>query len=341
MNEIKGKVLTVKGPVEPSVLGRVMMHEHLHSDLFDYEKNELVSKEKPISEERRQLLLNEAIPFLKKCNDYGCYAFVDATMPPWRAWPTFYQEASDKANMHIILCTGFYREMELNTYFVKRPEDQIWGFVRESSVEELEELCVKEITQGIYNTEVRAGAIKLGTSQPKMTKNEKKTFIAGAGAQKKTGVTITTHCTQLGAETSQLIMLEKEGVDLNRVIIGHTAGHLADKNFRKVCIEWMRQGANFLPSNLGVTENNLENYRPLVEAIHEVFDAGLGDKITFGLDWAFCSESEPFSACKFMPPPPYVHMFTNTLPGFRKLGLTPEEEETIMLKNPQRLLPVR
>jgi predicted metal-dependent phosphotriesterase family hydrolase len=305
----KGKVVTARGPVEPSALGRVMMHEHLHSDCYDWEKQDLVTEEKPISKERRELLMREAVPYLKKCNDHGCFAYVEVTPAPWRAWPTFYAEASKEANMHIVLCTGFYREVEDGAYWVKKPEDRIWSFVRNSSVEKLAEFCTREILDGIHGTEVHAGAIKLGSSQPEMTRAEEKAFRAGARAQKATGVHITTHCTQIGAETSQLKVLDDEGVDLNRVVIGHTARHLMDPRCRKVCIDWMRRGANFLPTNLNVSKDP-ERWRPLVEAIHEVFDAGFGDKITFGLDWAFVSESEPFAACTFMPPPPYLYMFS-------------------------------
>ena len=60
----------------------------------------------------------------------------------------------------------------------------------------------------------------------------------------------------------------------------------------------------------------------------------------FGLDCAFTSESGPFQYA-IIPPPPFLYMFTHTLPAFRELGLTEEEEETIMAKNPRRILPVR
>jgi len=343
----KGKVITACGPVEPKTLGRVMMHEHLHSDSFDYDKNELVSEEKPITPERRALLMNEAVPYLKKCNEYGCHAFVDTTMPPWRAWPTFYPEASRAANMQIILCTGFYREIEVGTYWAKTPELAVWPYVRKSSVEELRDMCIREIVEGIHGTPVHAGAIKLGSSQPKMTEAEEKTFRAGARAQKATGVHITTHCTVVGAINSQLKVFEDEGVDLTRVVIGHTAWALCKPDGRKICVDWMKRGANFLPTNMGIGQDGGENWRPLIEAIHEVFNAGLGDRIAgFGLDWAFCSgegqtKDGRFGPCTFVPPPPFVHMFTHTLPAFRKMGLTAAEEETIMLRNPQRIIPVQ
>ncbi len=103
----------------------------------------------------------------------------------------------------------------------------------------------------------------------------------------------------------------------------------------------MRRGANFLPTNLGVPEDlDAPRFRPLVEAIHEVFEAGLGAHLVLGLDWAFVSESGRFAACTFVPPPPYLHMFTHTLPALRRLGLTAAEEDAMMLTNPQRILPV-
>jgi phosphotriesterase-related protein len=335
----KGKVLTVRGPVDPLDLGRVLMHEHLHCDIYDWEKMELITEEKPITAQRCGLLFREAVPLLEKCADYGCHAFVDATPSPWRAWPTFYVEASKAANIHIILCTGFYREVEVGTYWVKTQEDAIWSFVKKASVEELADFCIKEILEGVHGTKVHAGAIKLASSQPKMTEAEEKIFVAGAQAQKQTGVHITTHCTKVGAETSQLQLLLDEGVDLNRVIVGHTSWHLMNDESRKVCIEWMERGANFLPTNLAITEDH--DWRPLIEAIHGIFDIGLGDKILFGLDHGYVSESRPFSVVSFMPPPPFVYIFTHVLPAFRKLGLTEEEEETIMIRNPQRILPIK
>jgi phosphotriesterase-related protein len=336
-------VMTVRGPVEPEALGAVMMHEHLHANTYDWE-NERIPEESPISPECRDLLMGEAVPHLAKCREHGCYCYVDATFAPGRAWPTFYVEVSEAADMHIVLCTGFYREVELGTYWVKEPEDAIWPFVRESSVEELAEFCIGEITEGIHGTDVRAGAIKLGTSASEMTETEKKAFRAGARAQKATGVHVTTHCTRKGAETSQLGILDEEGVDLSRVVIGHTAGHLIDPERREICLEWMARGANFLPTNLGVRDDDPkgERWRPLVEAIHDVFDRGLGDRIVLGLDCSFSASHGPGPLrYRNVPPPPFLHMFTHTLPAFRGLGLTAEEEEAMMVRNPQRILPVQ
>jgi len=340
-DHMNGKVTTARGPVEPAELGAVMMHEHLHCDIYDWDEGKLITEERAITPERREFLMTEAVPYLADCTGHGCFALLDATPAPWRAWPTFYREISEATGMHIVLCTGYYREVELGTYWVKGPEDAIWPFVRDASIEELTEFCTREIREGIRGTDVRAGAIKLGSSQPELTEAEEKAFRAGARAQRATGVHLTTHCTKIGAETTQLRLFDDEAVDLQRVVIGHTAAHLMDLECRKVCLEWMRRGANFLPTNMRMDgEAGAEAWRPLVEAIHEVFAAGLGDHLVLGLDCAFASEGGEFKYC-IIPPPPYLYMFMHTLPALRELGLTVEEEEDIMVRNPQRILPVQ
>ena len=334
----KGKAITVRGPVEPSALGRVCMHEHLHSDIFDWQQKKLITVEHQ-DEERRRYLLADAVPHLARCREFGGGAILDATMPPWRAWPTTYVDVSALAQVHIIMSTGFYRQVEMGTYWVKTERDSIWPFVLDAPVEELADYCIRELTEGILGTGIRAGAVKLGTSAPQMTPAEEKTFRAGARAQRATGVHITTHCTKLGAESTQLALLDREGVDLSRVVIGHTGWHLMDAATRKAGLDWMRRGANFLPTNLDVRKP--ERWQALVNAIHEVFDAGLGAHLVLGLDSGYCSESGPFAPVTFMPPPPFAYMFLEVLPAFRKLGMTAAEEDQMMRANPQRIIPVQ
>ncbi len=340
MKPLIGKALAVTGPVEPSALGTVMMHEHLHSDNYDWVKDAPIDEETPTSPARRQFLLDDAVPLLREARErHGLGAYCDVTMPPWRAWPDVYTDVSRASGVAIILATGYYREIELGQYWAKTPDRQIWSFVHNSSVEQLAGMCVREITEGIHGTGIRAGLIKLGTSQPEMTEAEIKTFRAGARAQRETGVHITTHCTKGGSESSQLTLLEKEGVDLRRVVIGHMGWLLTYPEGRKLMLDWMKRGANFLPTNLDVTKP--EDWCSFVEGIHGVFDAGHGDKLVLGLDHGYCAESGKFERVQFMPQPPWLYMFDHVLPAFRKLGLTADEEDWIMRRNPQRIVPVQ
>ena len=42
-----GKVVTVRGEVEPEALGAVLMHEHLHADMYDWAAGRFIAEERP------------------------------------------------------------------------------------------------------------------------------------------------------------------------------------------------------------------------------------------------------------------------------------------------------
>ena len=327
----EGKVMTVRGPINPDALGAVLMHKHLYSDTRTW-------VEKPITSERMELLMGYAVPNLKRLNEYGCHSYCDCTMPPWRAWPDVYSKVSEAADIHIILATGFYREMEIGSYWIKTEEDAIWPWVCEANLEELAEMCIREFEEGIHGTSVRPGCLKLGTSSKGITPTELKTFRAVAMAHKATGLFITTHCTHPGAHLVQLNVLEAEGVNPNQVVIGHSASHIVNEN--ETVRDCMQRGATFLPTNLRM-DSNWEFLEELVKAIRQLFEDGFGDKLVLGLDWAFENEQGVFVPCSFMPPPPYVYMFTHVLPRFRKLGLEEEAINQMLVENPKRILPVK
>ena len=327
----KGKVITARGEVDPAALGAVLMHEHLHASCRDWDEG-------PTLPDRVELLMGYAVPNLKLMHEHGCHAMVDATPMAWRAWPDTYVQIAEAADLHIVLSTGFYREMEVGSYWIKDASQAIWPVVREAGVEELAEMCVREITEGLHGSGVRAGVIKLGSSGAELTDAERKAFRAGAAAQRETGVSITTHCTAAGAHISQLSLLTDEGVDPSRIVIGHTAGHVVREN--DTVREWARRGATFLPTNLRM-DDNWEFWGDFVNAVRGLFDDGLGERLVLGLDWAFETEQGPFVGCTFMPPPPYRYMFTHALPRLRKLGLEESQITQMMVTNPARILPVQ
>ena len=329
-NPSEGKVITVRGEVEPEALGAVLMHEHLHSACRDFDEG-------PTRPEWVELLMGYAVPNLRKLHESGCHAMVDPTPIAWRAWPDTYVQIAEAADLHIILATGFYREMPVGTYWVEDASQAIWPAVREKSVEELAEMCVREITDGLHGSDVHTGVIKLGSSSADLTDAEGKAFRAGAAAQQATGVSITTHCEGAGTHVTQLAALTDAGVDPARVVIGHTQGHIVNET--DTVREWMKRGATFLPTNLRM-DGDWEFWADLVPVIRRLFDDGLGEHIVLGLDWAFETEQGPFVGCTFMPPPPYRYMFTHTLPRFRKLGLEESQIEQMMVANPARILPV-
>ena len=327
----RGKVITARGEVGPAALGAVLGHEHLYMSCRDWDEG-------ATPPERVRLLMDYGVPNLQLLHESGCHTLVDATPMAWRAWPDTYVQIAEAADLHIIISTGFYREMEVGRYWIEDESQGIWPRVREATVDELAELCINEITSGIHGTAVRAGVIKLGSSGAVLTEAEAKAFRAGAIAQQATGAAITTHCTAPGAHVTQLDTLTGAGVDPARIMIGHTGPHIVRET--DSVREWMKRGATFMPTNLRM-DDSWEFWADLVRAIGELFDEGLGEHLMLGLDWEFDCEQGPFVASSFMPPPPFRYMFTHTLPRFRKLGLADAAIEQMMVTNPARVLPVQ
>ena len=131
--------------------------------------------------------------------------------------------------------------------------------------------------EGVANSDVRPGIIKLASSSNELTTGEVKAFRACAKAQWRMGLAITTHVQGLGAAESQLDLLEAAGAEASRVILGHTAPYVVE-------IPWvarglMNRGASFLLTNLR-TDGPSESTKRLVAEIRRLFDDGFGDRLT-------------------------------------------------------------
>ncbi len=169
-------VQTVTGPIPLDRLGRTLMHEHLFIAFPGAEFD-------PTAKFDRAGFIAEAVRRLVQLrNEHGVRSFVDPCPIELGRDVTVMKEISEKSGMHIICTTGFYfEEMGLPVYW------------RTRTVEEIAELYIREISHGIGETGIKAGAIKVATGAPRVTELEKKFLAAACIAQKATGVPIITH----------------------------------------------------------------------------------------------------------------------------------------------------
>lgn len=125
--------------------------------------------------------------------------------------PEALREVAQATGVHIVASTGYYRDPYLDR-----------GWFDRHSVDEIANVLVRDITDGIDGTDVRAGIIgEIGAHKWYISAAEERSFRAAARAHKQTGVTISTHATPWPTGLLQLDVLESEGVDPNRVVIGH------------------------------------------------------------------------------------------------------------------------
>ncbi|MDA0351785.1 MAG: phosphotriesterase-related protein [Chloroflexi bacterium] len=194
-------IQTATGPIDSDDLGFTLTHEHVvvgsppvrqqFPDLFD-----------------REAILAIAVPNLIAAREAGVRTIVDLTPITLGRDAGLIRDAAQRSGVQIIVATGLY-------YF----PDLYFAF---ASIEHLTALFVRDINDGIGDTGVRAGVIKCAT-QPDMNPFNEKVLRASAQAHRQTGVPIGTH-TFVANRTGldQTRVFHEEGVDLGRVIIGHS-----------------------------------------------------------------------------------------------------------------------
>jgi len=127
-------VNTVLGPIEPSAMGTTLMHEHV-----------CMASEGMLLDSRLRIdraeHLATAIARLAAAREVGIRTIVDATPIDLNRDAQFIKEAAEGAGLNIICSTGIYTESDGQPAYFKR-----------MSAQELSDLFVHEITEGIGTT---------------------------------------------------------------------------------------------------------------------------------------------------------------------------------------------
>jgi phosphotriesterase-related protein len=89
------------------------------------------------------------------------------------------------------------------------------------SIDELAAIFVRELTRGVDGTGIRAGFIKIATTEDGATESETFVHKAAGIAAKEVGCTIALHSPHFAATKGVVKVLEEEGVSLDRFVWGH------------------------------------------------------------------------------------------------------------------------
>jgi predicted metal-dependent phosphotriesterase family hydrolase len=197
-------VQTVLGLIEPGELGWTLPHEHTAIALWHVANRwdywELRRDEAVIIEE------------LGRFAAAGGSAIVDLTLPGVGRDPLWLAGLARATGLHVVMGSGWYRD----AYY---PAEAL---IDRRAVDDLADEIVREATEGVGDTGIRAGIIgEIGTDKPWLSAREERVHRAAARAARRTGLSITTHAVQSTVGLDQLTVFEEEGADLSRVVIGH------------------------------------------------------------------------------------------------------------------------
>lgn len=250
------------GPVAPDTLGITMPHEHTFLDVMrEYRGDGLVQDAALIAADLREYA------------SLGGRTIVDVTSRGLRPQPGRLPALARDTGVTIIAGTGFYRHPFL---------DEEW-FDRHST-DEVADLLIRDIRDGIDDTGVRAGIIGEIGCDRHLTPAEERSFRAAARAHLATGLTITTHAGRWPVGIPQLRLLRSEGVDPGRVIIGH-CDMVLDQDYHRAIAE---AGAWVQFDTIQAEPDHVLDRT--VAAISALVEAGFEDRILLSQDICLVSQ---------------------------------------------------
>jgi phosphotriesterase-related protein len=307
-------VETMTGPVAVDRLGFTLMHEHIIG------RSEGVTYNFPRVFDAANWL-KEAYKALVAAKASGIDTIVDLTVMGIGRDVPLLAPIAEKAGINVIAATGLY------TF------DEVPGYFRPRHTDEVADLFVADITEGIQATDVKAAMIKCCTDEPGVTPGVEKVLRASARAHLRTGAPISTH-THAGLRRGldQQRIFAEEGVDLRRVVIGHS-GDSEDLDY---LTKLMDAG-----SYIGMDRFGLDMILPddkRVATIAKLCEMGYAERMVLSHDASVYMDSFPPAAMKqFAPNWHYLHVPNDVIPALREAGVTQSQIDLMMRENPRRI----
>ncbi len=297
--------MTVLGEINPDKLGFTMPHEHLLINTYW------------VTDRVDDLLNDEeiAVQELLRYKEAGGDSIVELTTHGIGINPQALQRISQKTGVNIIMGCGWYR----GPYY---PQE-----INFRSTDELARQMIGELTEGFGDTGIRAGIIgEIGVDLDYINPAEERVLRAAARAHQQTGKAITLHAEYCDVGLDQLKILEEEGVDPQRVIVGHADSFL-NLDFHEAIY---RRGAYIEFDGVGRDHIYPDSMR--LKSLVELISRGYTEKILLSTDRCRRSDLRLYGGRG------YDHLLTNFIPALKEAGITEREIAIMTVDNPQRVL---
>lgn len=319
-----GYVNTVLGKISTDAMGPTLIHEHVNFGFAGWYADRTVA---PFD---RNACFYKVVEVLKEVRESGVRTYVDVTPNDSGRDVRFLRDAAQAAELNIICSTGLYNEAQGGSaYFRFR------GVLPFTNVmEEIRELFLREVTEGIENTAIKAGVIKVVIGNESISPYEETAARAAASVSKETGVPIITHTHggRMAVELADLLI--SEGADPSQILIGHMGGttdidyHVAVLA-RGVYIGFDRFGADMAPE-----KPDSDNIACIVELIRQ----GYVQKLLLSHDFTINMLGRQVAELLAHLPDWYpTHVFKNILPALKTRGVSDDEIGEMTVGNPRRL----
>jgi phosphotriesterase-related protein len=310
------------GPV--AELGATLMHEHVFGLSPEILWNWPDIPEGWDLETRA----GQAAAKLEALRAAGVDTIVDLTVVGLGRYVPAVRRVAERTGVNIVAATGLYTYDALPPYFANRGPGTLFG-----GPDRLSEFFVRDLTEGIGGTGVRAAILKCASDHLGMTAGCARVFRAVAEAHLETGAPISTHShspSRGGLEQQRL--LASLGVDLGRVVIGH-AGDSTDLAY----LEELIAGGSYL----GMDRFGIDTISPFedrVAIVAALCARGHAGRLVLGHDsYCFNDRFDEDVVRRRHPNYHLLHISRDVLPALRGRGVTEDQIHQMLVDNPRRI----
>ncbi len=314
-------IQTLRGPIDSSQLGRVLIHEHVFLMDMEYTINyrpDFFTKD----------TIDAAAVRLNALKAAGIDTIIDLTVLGLGRHVPSLIAVAQKTGLNIIASTGIYTFNDVPGPF---------GFygpgLLHDAPEPLIEHFVRDITQGMGGTAIKAGELKCAIDAPGLTPGVERVMRAVAQANRITGTPITVHTApakHTGLDVQRV--LSEEGVDLEDVVLGHCGDSTDIDYLMKLADQGSILGMDRFGLDLGITTQQR------VETIAELVRRGYAGSLTLSHDC--CCWSDYFPQVedyrRALPNHHYLHIHNDVLPMLREAGVSEADLDAMFIGNPRR-----
>lgn len=312
----------VRGAIDTADLGVTLMHEHV----FVLSPEIMANYPEAWGDEGEREA--DAIARLNELKARGVDTIVDLTVIGLGRYTPRIARVAAATDLQIVVATGVYTYNDVPFYFhLSGPGSELGG------PETMTDMFVRDIEEGIADTGVKAAILKCATDKPGVTAGVDRVLRAVAQAHRRTGVPISTHthaATRRGLEQQRIFT--EEGVDLTRVVIGHS-GDTTDIGYLEKLI------AN--GSYLGMDRFGLDlflSFEDRVNTVARMCERGHADKMVLSHDAACFIDWVPEALLPVAAPNwHFLHIHNDVLPALKARGVTDEQIDTMLIANPRKI----
>ena len=304
---------TALGPIPARELGFTLSHEHVFVAMgednhhypwrFDWAATRAA-----------------AVGELTEAKAGGVDALIDLTTPDLGRDVEFVADVSRASAVHVIVATGIWRDVPRS--FWTRDLDAI------------ADIFVREITEGIGRTTIKAAVIKVANDVGGVTPEGERILRGAARALKRTGCPISTHHwapEQVGRRQVQIF--QEEGAPMDRVAIGHSAD-TTDVGY----LESLLHAGVYLSMDRYPGGGGRPVWQQRNDTVKALIDRGWASRLMLGHDHAPAPVPAGSVAPARAEPTRYLHLSRVALPALRGLGVASETVDLMMREVPRRFL---